>query len=158
VAASTVSSAAETTNPQVDRWGRAGLPGRGYGLGGACPGRGTRPKTLNRSDLPSRANEDSDDQDEDDESEDHQAQVRGLESGAGPSDRRRRAGVDRCSTAVTHTARIRYRCGRDVRIVGPVNAQKSSSASFLLFTSPWFKASERMGDLDLSEQRNHHPW
>jgi hypothetical protein len=103
---------------------------------------------LNRSELPPRANEDRDDQDEDDESEDHQAQVRGLELRASPSDRRRRAGIDRCPAAVAHTARIRYRCGRDVRIVGPVNAHISSFRFFLLFTSPQVKATERMGDRD----------
>ncbi len=72
-----------------------------------------------RSDLPSRPNDDRDDQDEDDESEDHQAQVRGLELGAGPSDRRWRARVDRCPAAVAEAGRLRYRCGRRVRIVGP---------------------------------------
>ena len=113
---------------------------------------------MNRSDLPARANEHRDDQDEDDESEDHQAQVRGLELRAGPSDRRRRPGVDRCPAAVAHTAGIRYRCGRGVRIVGPVNAQISSFRFFLLFTSPQVKATERVGDrdrlrgFDLSEQ------
>jgi hypothetical protein len=85
-------------------------------------GRGRDPRLLNRSDLPPRANEDREDQDEDDESEDHQAQVRGLELRAGSINRWRRAGVDRCPAAVAHTTRIRYRCGRDVRIVGPVNA------------------------------------
>ena len=101
----------------------------------------------NRSDLPPGANEDHDDQEEDDESEDHQAQVRGPEFRVGPSDRRRRARIDRCPAAVAHTARIRYRCGRDVRIVGPVmNAHMSSFRFFLLFTSPQVKATERMGD------------
>jgi len=76
--------------------------------------------TLNRSNLRSRANEHRDDQDQDNESEDHQAQVRSLELGATPSDRRRRPGVDRCPAAVADTAGIRYRCGRAVRIVGPV--------------------------------------
>jgi hypothetical protein len=77
---------------------------------------------------------------------------------AGPSDRRRRPGVDRCPAAVAHTAGIRYRCGRGVGIVGPVNAQISSFRFFLLFTSPQVKATERVGDrdrlrgFDLSEQ------
>jgi hypothetical protein len=101
------------------------------------------------SDLPSRANEDGDDQDEDDESEDHQAQVRGLELRAGPSDRRRRPGVDRCPAAVAHTAGIRYRCDRGVRIAGPVtNAHIAPSRFFLLFTSPQVKATVTMGDRD----------
>jgi hypothetical protein len=99
---------------------------------------------LNRSELSSRAKEERDHHDQDDESEDHQAQVRGLELRAGPSDRRRRAGVDRCPAAVAHTARIRYRCGRGVRIVGPVmNAHMNSFRFFLLFTSPQVKAAER---------------
>ena len=103
-----------------------------------------RSKTLNRSDLPPRANEHRDDQNEDDESEDHQAQVRGLELRAGPSDSWRRAGVDRCPAAVAHTARIRYRCGRGVRIIGPVmNAHMNSFRFFVLFTSPQVKAAER---------------